>query len=104
MDLNNPVIQLCIKGSQAEYEGRRADAALLYNQAWEESTDDYDACIAAHYVARTQEILQTILHWNLEALKHAEAVHDERVIDFFPSFYVNLGHSYELLGNQNEAK
>ena len=52
MDLTNPVIQLCIAGTRAEFEHRIEDARLLYEQAWDARTDDYDACITAHYVAR----------------------------------------------------
>ena len=62
--------------------------------------DDYDACIAAHYVARFQETPEETLRWNQIALDHANAVHDEKVKDFYPSLYLNLGQSYEALGNQ----
>ena len=55
MDLTNPVIQLCIDGTRAEFEHRIEDARVLYQQAWEAHTGDYDACIAAHYVARFQD-------------------------------------------------
>jgi Flp pilus assembly protein TadD len=37
-------------------------------------------------------------------LEKAEAVGDERVQDFYPSLYLNLGHSYELVGDQAEAQ
>lgn len=66
--------------------------------------DDYDACIAAHYVARFQETPEETLRWNQAALKHADAVKDERVKDFYPSLYVNLGRSYEVLGDQVNAQ
>jgi len=52
MDLHNPVVILCIKGTQAEFEGRQEDTYALYLQAWEARKNDYDACIAAHYIAR----------------------------------------------------
>ena len=104
MDLNSPVIQLCVEGTRAEFEHRVEDARILYEQAWEASKDDYDACIAAHYVARFQDSVDDSLSWNHLALKHANAVNDERVKDFYPSLYLNLGRSYELVGNQNEAQ
>jgi len=44
------------------------------------------------------------LCWNQLALKHANAVNDEKVRDFYPSLYLNLGRSYELVGNQDEAQ
>lgn len=104
MDLNNPVIQFCMEGTRAEFEHRAEDARILYEQAWEARKDDYDACIAAHYVARFQDSAEDSLYWNQLALKHANAVNDEKVRDFYPSLYLNLGRSYELVGNQNEAQ
>ena len=104
MDLNNPIIKLCLKGTQAEFEGRRDDACAVYWQAWEAVTDDYEACIAAHYVARCQESPEEIFRWNQVALERADAVDDERVKDFYPSLYLNMGRAYELLGNQAEAE
>lgn len=65
--------------------------------------DDYEFCIAAHYVARFQETPEEKLRWNLEALNRAEAGSDDRVNELYPSLYLNLGQSYELLGNQEEA-
>lgn len=104
MDLNNPVIKLCIAGTRAEFEGRIEDAHTLSRQAWQAARDDFEACIAAHYLARYQEDPQKILRWNQEALDRAQAVKDSRVQEFYPSLYLNLGHSYELIGNQAEAQ
>ena len=104
MDMHNPVMKLCAEGARAEFEGRRDDARALYLQAWESAKDDYDACVAAHYVARYQSSPQETLHWNAEALAHADAVGDERVASFYPSLYLNMGQSYEALGNHAEAK
>jgi tetratricopeptide (TPR) repeat protein len=104
MDLSNPVIELCIEGTQAEFQGQIDRARSCYQQAWEAVQDDYDACIAAHYLARCQEHPEERLHWNQIALERAEAVADARVQDFYPSLYLNLGQSYELLGKRTEAK
>jgi hypothetical protein len=104
MDLDNPVVKLCMEGTQAEFQGRNDDACRLYSQAWEAARDDYDSCVAAHYVAHCQEDPQASLHWNQEALKHADAAGDDRVRDFYPSLYVNLGHAHEVLGNLVEAE
>ena len=104
MDLTNPVISLCMKGSRAEFEGRQEDARNLYWQAWELAKDDYEACIAAHYVARFQNSPEDIFQWNQESLTRANRVMNEKVNEFFPSLYLNMGKSYELLGNHTEAK
>jgi tetratricopeptide (TPR) repeat protein len=93
-----------MEGTQAEYAGRHDQARTLYWRAWQAAKDDYDLCIAAHYVARFQIEPEKIFHWNLEALTHANLVKDERVKEFYPSLYLNMGRSYELLGNQKEAK
>ncbi len=104
IDLDNPVIQLCLAGTQAEFEGRLDAARSAYRQAWDLAHDDYEACVAAHYVARLQADPKVTLHWNQVALARAETVDDERVRSFYPSLYLNLGQSYEVMSNQTEAE
>ena len=104
MDLTNPVIKLCLEGAQAEFQGQIDKARSLYQKAWEAVQDDYDACIAAHYVARHQGNHNERLYWNQVALEKANAVADGRVQEFFPSLFLNMGKSYELLGNPDEAR
>ena len=74
MDLGNPVLRLCQDGMRAEAEGRLPDARALFEQAWAARTDGYDACVAAHYLARTQDDPAATLHWNQESLRHADAI------------------------------
>lgn len=104
MDVNNPVIKLCARGTQAEFEGRHHDAHSQYKKAWELAQNDYEACIAAHYLARVQETPEARLHWNRVALDHAQAVSDQCVDEFYPSLYLNLGFSYEQVGNADMAQ
>ena len=104
MDVNNPVIKLCLAGTQAEFAGRIAEAHSLYQQAWESAHDDYEACIAAHYVARHQPTPEAALYWNQIALDRANAVADERVQGFYGSLYLTLGYSYELVGDLAAAQ
>jgi hypothetical protein len=104
MDPNNPVVKLCIAGMQAEGAGDHELARGLFVQAWEVAGDDYEACVAAHYLARHQPNPEETLRWNQESLRLAEAVGDDRVRDFFPSLLLNVGHSYEVLGNIVEAR
>lgn len=104
MDIDNPVIQLCLQGARAELEHRLDDARQFYLQAWEAQADDYDACIAAHYVARFQETPEETLRWNQLALQHADKVLDGRATDFYPSLYLNLGKSYEDLSDLIRSK
>jgi len=104
MDSNNPVITHCIEGIWAEIENRFDDARLCYQKAWNSRTNDYEACIAAHYVARSQTTPEESLGWNLLALELAYAVTDEKIRNFFPSLYMSLGYSYESLGGKVQAQ
>jgi hypothetical protein len=47
--------------------------------------DDFDAAIAAHYVARHQPTPNATLEWNERALKHADAAPDHRAAALLPS-------------------
>src|SRR5215470_5632474 len=99
MDPGNPVIALCAQGMRAEGEGRDAEARALFLQAWEAATDDYEACVAAHYLARQQDTPQESLHWNRECLQRADRVGDERVRGFYPSLHLSLARAHEKLGD-----
>src|SRR5688572_12571920 len=103
MDPMNPVVQLCARGMQAETEGRQEDAKALFLEAWQAGTNDFDRCIAAHYVARHQRTAEDRLHWNQECLDRADAVGDERVKGFYPSLHVNLGMAHQELGNRQAS-
>ena len=103
MEPDNAVVKLCAAGMVAEGEGRGADAKALFEQAWHSSRDDFEACIAAHYVARHQATPEATFEWNERALQRAQAAGDERVRDFFPSLYLNYAHSLEQLGRTREA-
>lgn len=104
MDTSNPVIQLCIQGTQAEYAGWPQDAKIFYQKAWDTASNHYEYCIAAHYVARFQPTPQETLRWNQTALEHAGKANPDEIKEFLPSLYLNLGQSHEALGNQPEAQ
>ncbi len=103
MDPDNPIVKLCAQGMQAEFDDKPNQARILFAQAWDAAQDDYEASIAAHFLARHQDTPQETLHWNQESLARADAVTDDRVAAFYPSLYLNLGHSYEVLGDLAEA-
>ncbi|MGW9041368.1 hypothetical protein ACWGQL_02205 [Streptomyces lydicus] len=98
VDPELPVVRLCVEGMQAEAEGRAEAALELFQRAWDTATDDYEACIAAHYLARHQTSPEDTLRWNQECLDRADRVGDERVRGFYPSLYVNIGHACRQLG------
>ena len=55
-------------------------------------------------MAHFQESHAETLRWNQVALENANIINDERVKEFYPSLYVNLGRSYELVENLVEAQ
>ncbi|MHB8133163.1 MAG: hypothetical protein ACYDH1_02965 [Anaerolineaceae bacterium] len=104
MDLSNPVIQLIILGTQAEYSKNPQEACNLYQQAWQICSDSYEFCMAAHYIARCQPTPEEKCEWNRIALKYAqEIVQDPRITPFLPSLYLSLGSAYEELGNFDQS-
>jgi tetratricopeptide (TPR) repeat protein len=104
MDPDNPIVRLCVEGMRAEGASRHDEARALFTRAWEARTDDWEACVAAHYLARHQPTPEETLRWNQEALDRADAVADERAHGFYPSLYLNLAHSHEQLGDLAEAR
>lgn len=101
IDPENPVVKLCAQGMMS---ADPEEAARLFEQAWSIRRDDYDACIAAHYVALHKTLAEERLVWNRAAIDHARAVNDERVRGFLPSLYLNLGKAYEDLDFVAEAR
>jgi tetratricopeptide (TPR) repeat protein len=104
VDPNNPVVQLCAQGMELEGKGRLDEASQVFLNAWNQSADDFERCIAALYVARHQKNAVDALLWNQRSLDHADAVVDERPGGFYPSLYLNMGKAHEDLGNHDESK
>jgi tetratricopeptide (TPR) repeat protein len=102
-DPNNPVVQLCIKGMNAEGEGNIEEAQQLFQQAWDMATNDFEAFTAAHYLARNQKDPNDNLKWNIEALTRADAINGDDLKGHYPSLYLNVAKSYETLENMEEA-
>lgn len=103
-DSENFVVQLCVQGMQAETEGRDTRARDLFLQAWEAAQDDYDACTAAHYLARHQPTPQETLHWNQECLNRDEKVGDDRVRGFYASLHANMARAHRDMGQTGGAR
>ena len=101
-DSSNPVIALCAAGMAVE--GTREKARLLFEQAWASRQDDYDAAIAAHYLARHQPTPESTLEWNARAVAYAEAVADDRARDLRASLYLNWGDSLCMTGDVSAAR
>lgn len=101
IDPNNPVVALCATGMQLE--GTPEEARRCFEEAWAARRDDYDACIAAHFLARHQPTPRDTLRWNALAVRHAEAVPNGRAAALMASLYLNLGDSYANVGDFDAA-
>jgi hypothetical protein len=102
MDPANPVVALCARGMAVE--GTPDEALRLFEQAWAARRDDFEAAIAAHFLARHQPTDAEALHWNELAVRHAEAVPDGRSAELLASLYLNLADSHARLGNHAPAR
>ena len=103
-DPNNPVIKLCADGMNSEARGQIEKAKQLFQQAWDISSNDFEKFTSAHYLARNQKDPKDELKWNLEALTFGIAIQDDSMKSHFPSLYLNVGKSYETLGDTGKAK
>ena len=101
IDGDGVVARLCAAGMAVD--GDAVAAGALFQQAWDARSDDYDASIAAHFLARHQPSLDDSLRWNRVAAEHAEAVTDERARPLLASLYLNLADSYLALGHAAQA-
>jgi tetratricopeptide (TPR) repeat protein len=101
IDAMNPVVSLCAAGM--ECEGNPDEARRLFEEAWDARRDDYDASVAAHFLARHQATPADTLHWNALAVRHAEAVSGDRADELKASLYLNLADSYAATGNITAA-
>jgi tetratricopeptide (TPR) repeat protein len=102
MDPTNPVVALCAQGMAVD--GTPTEALRLFEQAWAARRDDFDAAIAAHFMARHQSTAAATLHWNVLAVQHAEAVSDGRCDELLASLYLNLGDAHARLGQRELAR
>jgi len=89
------------------FSGDQDGARALYQGLWTEATraeDNYQACVAAHFMAHAQVEPEAQLDWHLRALRAAEAVDDGRVRAFYPSLYANVADVYLRLSNLTRAR
>lgn len=104
MELNRPAVKLCSEGTQLEFQGQLDAARQRFAEAWAIAADDYEKCVAAHYVGHLAQTAEARLFWHKTALAHANRAEPAQVASFRPSLYVNLGHAYEESGALAEAE
>ncbi len=101
-DPENPVVRLCAAGMELEGLGDREGADRRFQEAWEIASNDFEAFTAAHYLARNRSDPAEALRWNREALERARGL--DGVKEHLPSLCLNLGHSYEVMGEREKAE
>jgi tetratricopeptide (TPR) repeat protein len=102
-DTNNKVVKLCTEGMELEGQGKKQEALKLFQQAWDEASNDFEKFTAAHYVARHQENIQDKLKWDETALQLALKINDDTVRGAYPSLYLNIAKCYEDLNDFTSA-
>jgi tetratricopeptide (TPR) repeat protein len=103
LDPTNKTVKLCVEGIEQEMSGNVQRASALYQDAWNVGENDLEWCIAAHYMARVQNDPQLALSWNKKALQHADKTGEDNIRSFYPSLYLNVGKSYEDIGEYEQA-
>jgi rifampin ADP-ribosylating transferase len=97
IDPDNYIVQLCAKGMMNEGEGNADAAKILFMEAWNHATEDFEKAIAAHYVARHQPGIADKLMWDETALAHALKANGEDMKAMLPSLYLNIAKCHEDL-------
>ena len=70
-DPENHINKLCAEGMLLEGEGKPQEALVLFEQAWQNATNNLEKLTAAHYVARGQKNIADKLTWDETALNLA---------------------------------
>ena len=103
-DTNNKIVKLCAQGMAREGESEKEEASKLFQQAWDEATNDFEKFISAHYMARHQEGITGKLKWDETALQLALKINDDNVKEAYPSLYLNIAKCYEDLDDFDNAR
>lgn len=98
-DPDNKIVQLCTKGMELVDE----EAKEIFTRAWNQSTNEFERFVSAHYLARHQKSVEDKLKWDVIALENAFKS-DEDVHGAFPSLYLNIAKCHEDLGDTIQAK
>ena len=103
-DPDNKVVKLCARGMELEGEGKSAEAAKKFEEAWNIATNNHEKFTAAHYVARHQKDILNKLKWDKTALNCALKIEGKEIKDIYPSLYLNVAKCYEDLNDVTNAK
>jgi tetratricopeptide (TPR) repeat protein len=102
-DPDNNIGKLCATGMALEGEGKKEEALKIFQQAWNEATNDFEKFITAHYVAQHQKTVTDKLKWDKTALHFALKTDNEMMKASYPSLYLNIAKCYEDLKDFDSA-
>src|SRR4026207_296181 len=105
IDGDSVVARLCAAG--IAIDGDAVAAAALFRQAWDARRDDYEASIAAHFLARHQPSLEDCPHSNRPGprppARQPAPPPPDRPKPLLASLSLNLADSYLAVGRAAEA-
>ena len=99
----NPNVKLCIQGMELEEKDQRAEAAGIFQQAWEDAGNDFEKFLAAHYLARHQASVANELNWLETALQFATKLNSDAANSALPALHQKIARCYEALGDSARA-
>lgn len=100
----NKVVQYCLRGMEMENSQNPSEAIQLFQRAWNEAANDFEHYLAAHYIARHQDMISDRLHWLEKALHFGQQTNNVAVMSAFPTLYQHIAQCYEALGDEDKAK
>lgn len=101
---NNPVVKLCLQGIAMEEKGKAEEASNLFQQAWNEATNDFEKFTSAYYISRHQKNISDKLRWLETTVQLATKINDDAVKAAFSFLYANIAKCYEKLNDAENAK
>ena len=101
---NNSVVKLCLRGMGMEESGKAEEASMLFLQAWNESTQDFEKFISAYFLARNQKNVSDKLKWFETALLIALKTNNDSAKSAVPTLYSSIAKCYEDLNDPDQAK
>ncbi len=100
----NSVVKLCIQGMAAEEQNKHEEAGKLFEQGWNEATDDTEKFLAAYYLAGSQQTSSKRLEWFEIALQYALKSNDNTAKSAFYSLYLKIAECYKELSDPEKEK
>lgn len=100
----NHVVKLCLQGMSLEAQGKAEEASQCFLQAWNESTQNWEKFISAHFVARQQNNTSDKLKWLEMDLELALKINDDSVNSALPLLYSSIAQCQEDLQEFDKAK